>query len=114
MRFQQIAVGERFEFEGEVYVKVDALIAQIEGSHTRRLIPRYAQLNAPGCAVSDSADAATVLLQRGTATTAFDAFYARCLEIVEELAADLPAERMKSVRGRLGAARQAYLDQSHQ
>lgn len=112
MRFQQLAVGERFEFEGEVYVKVDALIAQIEGGHTRRLIPRYAQLNAAACEPLEPAERAVANPQRD-ATAVFDAFYACCLQIVEDLAADLPAERMKAMRSRLEAARQAYLDQHH-
>lgn len=112
MRFQQLAVGERFEFEGEIYVKVDALIAQVEGSHTRRLIPRYAQLNAPGHEVSEPKGQTVTDPQREAATTAFDAFYARCLQIIEELAVDLPAERVQSVRGSFEAARQAYLHQS--
>ena len=111
MRFQQLAVGERFEFEGDIYVKVDALIAQVEGSHTRRLIPRYAQLAAPGREASTAAAAEGP--PRREVTSAFDTFCASCMEIVEELAAGLPPERIASVRARFEAARQAFLTQTY-
>lgn len=44
MKFHLVPVGEKFEFQGEIYVKADKLIANSEKTGQNRLIPRSANV----------------------------------------------------------------------
>ena len=44
MRLQHLALGERFEFEGQVFAKTGPLTASPEAGGGQRLIPRHADL----------------------------------------------------------------------
>lgn len=44
MKLQHLALGERFEFEGQVFAKTGPLTASPEAGGGQRLIPRHAEL----------------------------------------------------------------------
>ncbi len=50
MKFPQLAIGQRFQYEGGVYTKTGPLLAHAEESGRSRLIPRCAEVMplAPG------------------------------------------------------------------
>lgn len=100
MKFQQIPIGARFEFEGRIYVKSGPLTAASEQGG-QRMIPRFATLRLlDGERVpeppreSRPVDAAKVM-------AAFDAFYRTCIGRVAD--ADGRAE-LEAARQRFEAA----------
>ncbi len=81
MKFHEIAIGTRFEFEGETYTKSDTLLAT-SSSGTKRLIRRSAILkpldfSADGCKATTSAPAT---LDRKKTLQAFEDFYRSSLD----------------------------------
>ena len=44
MRFPQVAVGQRFNYQGKCYTKTGPLTASEEGSGSQRMIPRAAEV----------------------------------------------------------------------
>lgn len=101
MKFSELGPGERFEWEGAVYVKLGPVSAREEATGRLRMIPRYARLRPVDAAADKAPDA-----RPGTPSTvqlraAFDAFFGACLAALDEP----PAE----ARARLYAARQRFL-----
>ncbi|MDE2584426.1 MAG: hypothetical protein KGN39_03435 [Betaproteobacteria bacterium] len=91
MKIHQLALGDRFEYQGESYVKTAPMMARSDAG-VQRLIPRYAVL--------------TPLAEAGIATAdsqglrqAFDVFYGICAGLV-------PAESLAE----LEAARNSFLE----
>ncbi len=80
MKLQHLAIGDRFEYEGAVYVKTGPLTAASDKGG-QRVIPRSAVL-AP---VGSGAAAATAedRLERRRVLLAFEAFYADCAARVD-------------------------------
>lgn len=82
MKLQHLAIGDRFEYNGDVYVKTGPLTAASENGG-QRVIPRSAVLRPVGAA--DAAPAAAgSSLQRQQVAAAFATFYARCAGLVGE------------------------------
>jgi hypothetical protein len=46
MRFPQVALGQRFTYQGKAYTKTGPLTASEEGSGNQRMIPRSAEVTA--------------------------------------------------------------------
>lgn len=82
MKLQHLAIGDRFEYNGDAYVKTGPLTAASENGG-QRVIPRSAVLRPVG-----SADAAPVVantnLERQQVAAAFATFYASCAGLVGE------------------------------
>lgn len=109
MRFHELPVGQRFEFEGEAYVKISPLVAKAEGNWKTRFMPRATevqpvQAEAPRPAVVQRREVETEAVVR-----AFDAFYGECLRCVDDLGAG-GGEALKAAQAVLGEARQRFLD----
>jgi hypothetical protein len=105
-KFPQLAVGQRFEYEGKVYVKVGPLTARAMDGSRDWMIPRYALVKPVGGAPPEIDHRARY---RDT-VDAFDVFYGHCLRLLEEAIAQWPEERSRHARENLAAARQAFLD----
>jgi len=79
MKLQQLSIGERFEYQGEIFVKSGPLTAV--GEHSgQRVIPRYALLRPVG-ATAPVNDAAP-MLPAAKVQAAFEDFYVRCQSLV--------------------------------
>jgi hypothetical protein len=110
MRFHQLAVGERFEFQGQIYVKTSPLVASHEGSGSQKLIARSATVKPAAEPPIGPSLKRGRNLKQGEVIAAFDVFYERCLRCLEETKPELRAETLESVRKHFGQARQAFLD----
>lgn len=75
MKFQQLAVGARFEFQGKVHVKTGPLTATAEQGG-QVLIPRYAVLKPLDLPEPELPGAALRRIDVGRVRKAFEAFYA--------------------------------------
>ena len=84
MKFTQIPLCTRFEFEGKIFSKTGPMTASAEDGSGQRLIPRYAVLKpVDGAApVVDAPPARQV--DEACVIAAFDSFYATCLRLVDD------------------------------
>ena len=99
MKFTQIPLGTRFEFEGKVFSKTGPMTATAEDGSGQRLIPRYAVLKPVEGWTPPVETATAKQLDEARVVAAFDAFYGNCLHLVDDFSK--PA---------LLAARQPFLE----
>ncbi|MDD3530336.1 MAG: hypothetical protein PHS77_10715, partial [Gallionellaceae bacterium] len=97
MKFQQLPIGARFEYEGRVYVKTGPVAAAAEQGG-QRMIPRHALLRPLDGAPAPATPERGRALDETRVLAAFEAFYAECLRQQDE--AGRPA---------LAAARERFL-----
>lgn len=110
MRFSQLPVGQRFEFEGTRYIKTGPLVAAEEAGGKTRFISKYALVQPlggedaapqPAATTPQSVDAAAV-------AAASEDFYRQARAIVETLGAEADAATFSRARSDLDAARAAF------
>lgn len=110
MKFHQVPVGQRFEFEGDWYVKTRPLTAAHERSGQERLIRRSAAVTLPGETPPATAQSAPQqpALPADAVRAAFELFHAQCLGCLEDIAAT-GCEGVGAARARIEAARDNFL-----
>ena len=101
MKFQLLQIGQRFEFEGKVYVKTGPVAASEEATGKQRMIPRYAVLKVFDATAAEAPKARRSALEKDDVVLLFDAFYRECVDI---------ASSNEGALDRLQAARQRFLD----
>lgn len=79
MKLQHLAIGDRFEYDGDVYVKTGPLTAASENGG-QRVIPRSAVLRP--VTVAEPVSTAAVGLERQKVAAAFATFYSSCSGLV--------------------------------
>ncbi len=107
MKFHQVAVGQRFELEGEWYVKDRPLTATHEASGRSRLLRRSVNVSLSG---SPAPPASQQTLEVQKVQAAFEVYHAQCLACVRDLLVDAGPARAAAVHDRLDAARRGFLD----
>ena len=98
MKLEHLAVGARFEYQGQVFVKTGPLTAAGE-SGGQRIIPRHVVLTPLDAPPAEKKSGPRRKLDEAAVRTAFDAFYRTCLRTADEFS-----------RPELEAARQRFLD----
>ncbi|MFA5081494.1 MAG: hypothetical protein WC474_02970 [Hydrogenophilaceae bacterium] len=83
MKFQHLAIGARFEFEGKIYVKTGPIAAASE-SGAQRMIPRHAVLRPLDGAQPIEKPKPGRKLDEAQVLAAFDAFYSECARLLDE------------------------------
>jgi len=107
MKFHDLAIGQRFELDGAVYVKTGPVLAGKADGGGAKFMPRYVMVKL----LDGEAPRATVeqekMLRAGEVLAAFEAYHARCRELIE---AALPADRLQEIANVLEGERQGFLD----
>lgn len=105
MKFHLIPVGEKFEYQGEVYVKADKLIANSEKTGQNRLIARSANVQP----VSANIDTTPKVVEEHQVQTAkvleqFDLYHQRVLQCIsdDEQLSELKAARQQFIDNLIG------------
>ncbi|TCS69004.1 hypothetical protein EDC61_12219 [Sulfuritortus calidifontis] len=106
MKFAQLPLGARFDFEGEVYVKTSPVAASNERGG-QKLIPRYAVLKPLDTAARPAPKAARAL-DEARVLAAFEAFAADCARLIDAAGSDATQHRL--ARAELEAARRRFLE----
>lgn len=106
MKFQQLPMGARFEFEGVAYVKTGPLTATSERGRSR-MIPRSAVLKPLDAPIAPPVRAARVL-DEAVVMAAFEVFHDECRRLLD--AADSDLARAATARAMLESARRRFLD----
>ncbi len=83
MKFKLLSIGQKFEYEGEVYIKTSPLIASnIKTSHNK-MIPRYATLTLLNDAGTKKQQRRKEPVDAQEILNAFNIFYEKCIGILE-------------------------------
>ncbi len=83
MKLQHLAIGDRFEYEGQIYVKTGPLTAsgEIDG---QRIIPRYAVLRSITSSTAETDDKnSEPVPDKNKIMDAFDQFYRSCKPMID-------------------------------
>ena len=84
MKFKLLSIGQKFEYEGETYVKTSPLIASnIKTSHNK-MIPRYASLRLLDDAGTKDQQTKKEAVNAEEILNAFNTFYETCINTLEE------------------------------
>ena len=103
MKFQQLAMGARFEYEGRGYTKIGPLTA-INEAGEQRMIPRFAVLAPVEGSVADAAPARNCLLEESVVCAALATYHDECGQLLNAVSAD--PTRLGVALAELEAARQ--------
>lgn len=84
MKFKLLSIGQKFEYDGEVYVKTSPLIASnVETGHNK-MIPRYATLTLLDNTGTQEQQTRDVPIDAQEILNAFNTFYEKCIGILED------------------------------
>lgn len=110
MKFHDLAIGQRFELDGAVYVKTSPVLASREEGGERKFLARYVVVQPLDGAAQRPAEKAGELLQAEAVLAAFNTYHARCREALERLEGEIPADRLQEIANILEEERQGFLD----
>lgn len=84
MKFKLLSIGQKFEYDDEVYVKTSPLIASNIKTSENKMIPRYATLT-----LLDESGIQKQKIKKDAVNTqeilsAFNIFYERCIATLED------------------------------
>lgn len=105
MKFQQLAMGARFEYEGKSYTKIGPLTA-INEAGEQRMIPRFAVLTPVEGSVVEAAPTRNCLLEESVVGAAMATYHDECEQLLNAVSAD--PTRLEAARAELEAARQRF------
>lgn len=108
MKFHDLPIGQRFEFEGEAYVKTGPFVASHGVTGAQKFMARYAMVIPAGAQAAPAPKSRERMIQRTAAEAAFEGFYQRCMRMMTDLG--LPEGRLDAALGELADGRQAFLD----
>jgi len=87
MKFKLLSVGQKFKYEGEVYLKTSPIIASnVETGHNK-MIPAYAVLQLQEQSVAENEITKKDNLSSEQVIKAFNEFYASCVCLIEDKSA---------------------------
>lgn len=82
MKFKLLTIGDKFEYQDEVYVKTSPIIASSINSNHNKMIPGYAMVKL----LDHTGKEATIneSLHSEKVMQAFNTFYSTCLTLIED------------------------------
>jgi len=112
MKFHEIAVGQRFEFEGEIYIKTSNVLSHHEQSGKSRFLRRSAEVSVLGDAApaTPATPAPKKELDQDLVLEAFETFYSHCSQYVLAMAGKIDPQTLAEADHSLKQARQDFID----
>ena len=111
MKFQQLKIGQKFEYEGNTYVKCSPLIASHAETGEQKLIPRYAAIIVTDTALPAENKKPARNLNFDQVRIAFDKFYDHYLDLLEKIKPEIETHTLESMQNRLAKARQQFFNE---
>jgi hypothetical protein len=106
MKFHDLAIGQRFELDGAVYVKTSPVLASREDGGTK-FMARYVVVKPLDGAELHPKAVKARLLRADAVLAAFEAYHASCRELLEGVS---PSDRLQEVANVLQEGRQDFLN----
>jgi hypothetical protein len=113
MKFVDLAMGQQFELEGEIYVRAGPLLAAHAESGKQRFMARYMMVR-PAGAVPVEAPRTPEMFASDAVTGALEKYHGHCLDLIGQIEAEIPPDQLSSIRAQLDQARQDFLDSLHE
>ncbi len=109
MKFHELAIGQRFELDGAIYVKTSPVLASPEIGGSTKFMARYVAVRP-----LDGSERAPVNANQGTMRTeairaAFETYHLQCRKALEQMEGEIPAARIEDLLATLEAAREHFL-----
>ena len=109
MKFHELAIGQKFEFQGTAFIKSTPMIASALETSTQKFMARSATVKPMETSVA-SHNSSPPKLCTELVNKAFETFYAACQAALEEIHGELSAESFLLVQEKLNNARQIFLN----
>lgn len=109
MKFVDLDIGQQFEMEGAVYTRTGPLVASHGESGRPRFMARYMVVK-PLNAKTAEAPRKPEMYSSDHVNQAFETFYGQCQELLGQLEAELPSDRLSDIRAQLAQGHRAFLD----
>ena len=84
MKFKLLSIGQRFEYDGDIYVKTSPLIASNVKTSENKMIPRYATLILLADTGKDQQKVKKETINTQEILSAFNIFYEKCITALED------------------------------
>jgi len=84
MKFKLLSIGQKFEYDGDVYVKTSPLIASNVKTSENKMIPRYATLILLDDAGKNQQKVKKETINSQEILSAFNIFYEKCITTLED------------------------------
>lgn len=110
MKFTQLPIGQRFELEGAVYVKTSPMMAVKEGGGESRFMARYVVVKVLGGEEIPAQPRQARRVEEEAVRAAFEQYHSRCRKALEQLAGDIPAEKLELLLAEGEDERRRFLD----
>ncbi len=104
MKFSQLLVGQRFEFEGLLYTKVGPVTAREERSGRQRMIPRSGEVSLLGVAPLTPPTAPATILDTDRVRAAINRYHAAAEQALAAGDPQLARAMLAAARGELFTA----------
>lgn len=108
MKFQQLKVGQKFEYQGDSYVKHSPLVAIHTESGKQKLIPRYAAIVVIDADLPAEDKTVSRKISSDQIQTAFDMFYTDVVDALTKAGTDIDTPTLESIKQRLESSRQKF------
>lgn len=84
MKFKLLSIGQRFKYEGEVYVKTSPIVASNVDTGHNKMIPRYAVLTLLDNSGENVQSVSEEPISTKDTLLAFNNFYEKCIVTLEK------------------------------
>lgn len=111
MKFQQLKIGQKFEYQGDFYVKISPLVANHVETGEQNLIPRYAAIVTTVFSSIPDENKLTRNLNSNQVQIAFDKFYDCYLDSLQQLIPGIEAQAIEPFQNKLDKARHLFLSE---
>ena len=108
MKFHELAIGQKFEFQGVAYIKTTPMIAsEIENSN-QKFMARSAAVKPLDVSIPPPKPGKR-MLEAELVHTSFEAFYARCQTALKEIQDEIKPESWSEIQEQITKERQIFL-----
>lgn len=87
MKFKLLSIGQKFKYQGEVYVKTSPIIASNIKTAHNKMIPAYAMLELLEQSITEKEIKKQKTLSSEQVVKAFNEFFASCVILIDDKAA---------------------------
>lgn len=104
MKFNLLSVGQKFKYEGEIYVKTSPIVASNINTGHNKMIPRYAVLTLLDNSGENIQTVSDDPISTKDTLIAFNNFYEKCIAALEKNNVLVP-----SIKDELDTARDEFI-----
>lgn len=84
MKFKLLSIGQKFKFQGEIYVKTSPIVASNIATGHNKMIPRYAVLTLLDNSNEEIQQSSKEPVSAADVLNQFNQFYEKCISTLEK------------------------------